>query len=123
MLGTNVTYNLKWDVHIINEIISKASKRLHTMRVLNRYGANKEDLKLVYISLVRSCLEYSSVVWQGGLSDKLRAALESVQKRALRIIYPFHSYSQALNILSIDTLDERRQHICKKFASSFISIY
>ena len=100
---------------------SKACKRLHILRVLCRYGASVDDLKRIYISLIRSCLEFSCVVWQGWLTDKLKLAIECVQKRALRIILPFVHYEQALNQLCIDSLEDRRERICERFGSRIVN--
>ena len=41
--------------------------------------------------------------------------LESIQKRALRIIYPSHSYLDALNITNLSSLKERRTQLCRKY--------
>ena len=53
--------NLKWNEHI-NSIISKASKRLHILRVLRRSGVPIVDFITIYVSLIRSVLEYCCVV-------------------------------------------------------------
>ena len=58
VLGLTIQNNLKWDEHIY-EIVSKASKRLHILRVLRRSGIPPADLLTVYIALIRSILEYS----------------------------------------------------------------
>ena len=57
VLGITIQSNLKWDSHV-NEIVGKASKRLHILRVLKRSGAPPHDLLRVYIALIRSVLEY-----------------------------------------------------------------
>ena len=40
--------------------------------------------------------------------------LERIQKRALKIIVPALSYSEALQALNLRTLDERRNELCVK---------
>ena len=69
----------------------------------------------VYISSVRSVLEYALFVWQsipGYLFDKI----ESIQKRALKIIFLCaDSYSDALELARVETLACRRDKICKEF--------
>ena len=45
--------NLKWDLHI-NEVVAKASKRLHILRVLKRGGVPPADPLKVYFALIRS---------------------------------------------------------------------
>ena len=91
-VGLIINNKLKWDNHV-DEIVKKASQRLHILRVLCRFGAAVHELKQIYISLVRSTLEYACIVWQGDLTEKNKAAIEIIQKRALRIIYPSTSYS------------------------------
>ena len=43
--------------------------------------------------------------------------LEKVQKRALSIIYPSHSYENALIMAGIYTLNLRRKAACKRFVA------
>ena len=68
----------------------------------------------IYTSSVRSLLEYALPVWQaipGYLSDKI----ESIQKRALNIIFPSTDrYSDALELARVKTLAYRRDMICKE---------
>jgi len=40
--------------------------------------------------------------------------LEHIQKRALKIIVPVFSYSEALQLLNLSALDERRSELCVK---------
>ena len=72
----------------VNEVVAKASKRLHILRVLKRGGVPPADLLKVYFALIRSVLEYCCPVWHNALPVKLSDSIERVQKRALRIIYP-----------------------------------
>ena len=62
VLGLTLSDALKWNDNT-NDIVSKASKRLHILRVLKRTGIPPVDLVTIYSALVRSFLEYSSVVW------------------------------------------------------------
>ena len=70
--------NLKWDLHV-NEIVGKASKRLHILRVLKRGGVPPCDLLRVYSSLIRSILEYCWPVWHSSLPVHLSDKIEKVQ--------------------------------------------
>ena len=106
VLGLTIQNNLKWDEHIY-EIVSKASKRLHILRVLRRSGIPPADLLTVYIALIRSILEYSCEVWHGSISCYLSDKLERIQKRALRIIYPEQTYKDALLLAGITKLETR----------------
>ena len=59
-------------------------------------------------------MEYHCVVWHHALPSYLSQELERIQKRALKIIVPAFSYSEALQFLNLRTLDERRSEICVK---------
>ena len=93
---------------------SKASKRLHIIRVLRRGGVPPQDLLHIYYSLVRSVLEYCCVIWHNSLPKYLSKNIEMVQKWALRIILPGTSYSEALAKLNCPRLDDRRTFLCQK---------
>ena len=113
VLGLTLCDTLKWNDNT-NDIVSKASKRLHILRVLKRAGVPPADLVTIYSALVRSVLEYSSVVWATCLPRLLIDQLEAIQKRALRIVYPDLHYQQALAQANITSLEDRRAHLCLK---------
>ena len=75
-------------------------------------------MKQVYITYIRSLLEQSSNVWHSGLTLQNENDLERVQKVALRLILKekYKSYENALNILQLDTLKQRRTDISLTFA-------
>ena len=112
VLGVTIQSNLKWDSHV-NEIVGKASKRLHILRVLKRCGAPTHDLLRFYLALIRSVLEYCCPVLHSSLSVQLSERIERVQKRALRIIFPASHYEDALK-LSGCTMCARRDFLCAK---------
>ena len=113
VLGLTLCDTLKWNDNT-NEIVSKASKRLHILRVLKRAGVPLVDLVTIYSALVRSFLEYSSVVWATCLPRFLIDQLEAIQKRALQIVYPDLHYQQALAQANITSLEDTRAHMCLK---------
>ena len=113
VLGLTLCDTLKWNDNT-NDIVSKASKRLHILRVLKRAEVPPADLVTIYSALVRSVLEYSSVVWATCLPRFLIDQLEAIQKRALRIVYPDLHYQQALAQANITSLEDRRAHLCLK---------
>ena len=43
--------------------------------------------------------------------------MESIQQRALRIIYPSINYDDALSLCQLSTLADRRAQLCNKFIS------
>ena len=102
VLGLVIQNNLKWNNHI-EYIVTKASKRLQILRLLRRGSVEINDLITTYIALIRSLLEYSCVVWHHALPSYLLQELERIQKRALKIIVPAYSHSEALQFLSLRT--------------------
>ena len=102
--------NLKWDEQI-RSIITKASKRLYGLRVLCRGGIPPADLTNIYSALIRSILEYCCEVWNYAIPRYLPDELERVQRRAMRIIFPGHSYDEALQLANCTRLSDRRNEI------------
>jgi hypothetical protein len=80
VLGMTIMDNLKWNKNT-NEIISKASKRLHIIRVLKRAGVPSNDLTCIYSSLVWSTLEYCCILWCNSVPEYLCTKIEMIQKR------------------------------------------
>ena len=113
------------DIIVFNEyviytlnIVTKANACMELFRKVAGFGASVEDLKNVFFLFVRSLLEQSATVWHSSLTAENSADLERVQKSACRIILKneFNSYQQALSQLSLDSLDDRREELCLKFA-------
>ena len=91
------------------------------MQLLNcvaSFTKNRQDLKNVYLTFIRSVLEQSAVVWHSSLTKKNRNDLERVQKVAVRIIMGTKklSYNEELKIIKLETLEKRRTNLCLRFA-------
>ena len=100
-------------------IIKKSSRRLYALRKLKKSGVASSDILLVYCTIIRSILEYASVVF-ANLPQSLGNDLEKVQKRALSTIYPNCSYEDALKVAGIGSLESRRNVACKRFAETVL---
>ena len=107
MLGVTIRDDFKWNDHIFN-VTSKAAKRLYLLSQLKRAGICASDLVLFYCSTIRSVLEYACQVFHSSLPFYLSEELERIQKRALRIIFPYASYNSALKEAGISSLYDRR---------------
>jgi hypothetical protein len=109
LLRVYLNEDLNWNTHI-DYLFKKAGKRLYSLRILRRAGVASLSILKVYLDLtiIRPVLEYAVPVWQsipGILSDKL----ETIQKRALKIISPStETYLEALQLAGIDNLADRR---------------
>ena len=75
------------------------------IRALKKCRLTDRQLILVYCSITRSVLEYASRTG-AGLTQYLSDHIESVQKRALKIIFPCPSYEDALNRLNCTATEE-----------------
>ena len=111
ILGVHLQNDVKWDIHI-DYIYKKACKRLYSLRILQRARVDQESILKVYLSTIRPVKEYAVPVWQltpGTLADKLK----TVQKGALRIIFPtIESYNEALQRAQLDSLATRGHLVC-----------
>ena len=67
----------------------------------------------VYRCNVRSILESALQVWQN-IPVYLSERIESMQKRALKIIFPDSSYNHALILAKETTLSSRREFLCEQ---------
>ena len=111
LLGIWFDDDLKWKTNT-EYITKKAAKRLYFMKILKSYNAPKEALKMFYVAVVRSVLEYGAQVWNGGLTMEQSEDIERIQKRALRIMYPELKYHEALMESNLKTLTDRRDDMC-----------
>ena len=82
MLGVTISNNLTWSKHVDN-IVSKAGKRVYMLYQLKRAGISQLDLVKIYVSVIRPVLEYPCPVWSTNLPKYLSDAIEMIQKRVL----------------------------------------
>ena len=117
MLGLLISSDLSWKANT-EFIVSKANKRLWILRRLAALGASNDDLLEIYRTQIRCVLELAVPVWQGSISQDEKADIERVQKSAFHIILgnEYLSYSNALKVLCLETLERRRNQLCLKFA-------
>ena len=103
LLGTIITSDLRWEENTAY-IVQKANAS---------FGTNQQELRNIYILFVRSQLEQSAVVWHSSLTDENKSDLERVQRSAMKIILgsKYQSYKKALDVLDLETLDERREYL------------
>ena len=74
----------------------------------------------VYKGYIRSILDYGVPVFNGGLTGKHCKLLEHIQKRACKIILgdQYTTYEAALEIFSLQSLEDRRKKLCTDFATT-----
>ena len=120
VLCLTLQLDLRWNAHVDSNV-PKAAKRLYILRILTCSNVSTTDLVTVYVTLIRPLIEYVCIVWHFSLPLCLSDRLESIQKRALRIILPHYSYASALQTLSLPSLLLRRESLCSKSFSKFTS--
>ena len=93
------------------------------LRCLKRYKLPLCDLITVYCGYIRPILDYGVPVFNGSLTVMNCCSLETIQKRACRIMLgdAYITYKIALEKCTLVTLKDRRKKICTDFASSLES--
>ena len=121
LLGTIIQDDLKWDLNTAN-IVKKSNARMELLRKVASFGTSEDELKNIYILYIRSLLEQSCTVWHSALTDENASDLERVQKSAMKVILQekYHGYKNALNKLDLESLSERREQLCLKFAQKCV---
>ncbi len=109
MLGVTISNNLTWSKHVDN-IVSKAGKRVYMLYQLKRAGISQLDLVTIYVSVIRPVLEYACPVWSTNVPKYLSDAIEMIQKRVLRSMYPGLHYDDILVLVSLQSLKKRRDN-------------
>ena len=114
MLGVTISNNLTWSKHVDN-IVSKAGKRVYMLYQLKRAGISQNDLVKICVSIIRPVLEYACPVWSTSLPKYLSDAIEMIQKCVLRSIHPGIHYDDILVLIGLPSLKMRRDNICKAY--------
>ena len=77
-----------------------------------------QQLLHFYATVIRPVLEYCAQVWHYAITRLQTEHLESIQKRAIHIIYPFTrgmSYSNILFVAELTSLESRRDQLSRSF--------
>ena len=116
ILGVVISSDMKFSSNT-QYIVQRAFNRVWMLRRLQNLGACDCQLIDVYIKQVRSVLELAVPVWHSSLTISDKLSIERVQKAALQIIFghDYQSYRSACEAANLQTLEERRQKLCKKF--------
>ncbi len=108
LLGVLINVKTDWSDHI-DDVYSKACKKLFILRKLKCFGLSRLQLVNMYVLHVRSILEYCCVLWASALTKVKK--LVSVEKRALSIITKTYvsssNYLKTCKTVQITCLTER----------------
>ena len=106
LMGVHVANDMKWLQHV-DAILSTVSSKLYFLHQLKRSGTGPEDMLYFYVVAIRPVLQYACPVRHSGLTAAQTKALESLQHRALKIIFRDNDYLTALIFASVDMLETR----------------
>ena len=82
---------------------------------MKRSSVACDDLLYYYKSIIRPVLEYACPVWQSGLTVEQRDRLESVQRRALRLISGSTDYELQCVLFGIEPISVRIDNLTRAF--------
>ena len=86
-LGVIIDNELRFKAHV-NKIVAKCRRRNNILRCMagKDWGQSMETQKTLYVTYVRSALEYASPSWFPWICDTAKIKLESIQNESLRIM-------------------------------------
>ena len=114
LLGLHVSDTLKWNDHV-SSVCSKAASRLHFLKLLKRASMSPDDLIHYYQSVIRPVTEYGCAVFNSSLTKSQSRQLESIQRRAIKIIFGNDASEVAHALSTLPTLAERRDQLTRQF--------
>ena len=117
LVGVIIDSSLSWGPHV-DYTVKNASKKLWQLIRFKNMGASHTQLLTLYQLKIRCLAEFAAPAFNGALTKQQSADLEMVQKKALAIILgsEYKSYSNAMSVLSLDTLQTRRGKLSTTFA-------
>ena len=109
--------SLSWGPHI-EYSVRNANTKLWLLIRFKNLGATQEQLLTLYQLKIRCLLEFAAPAFHGALTNEQSNNLEMIQRKAFAIILGanYRSYNNALEVLSQNTLNTRRQNLCETFA-------
>ena len=121
ILGTIIDDKLSWDENC-SFLIKKVNSRMQLLRSVYSFGATNAEMVHLWTVFCRSVLEQSCIVWHSSLTNENTEDLERTQKTFCKLILRerYKNYEDSLILLNLDSLHQRRQNLCLKFAKSGI---
>ena len=106
------------DVSLNTELlVSSFNRKMWGLRYLKGAGMEEDDLLGSYKAVVRPTLEFAACSYHSLLTLEQDATLESLQRRAMKIIFGENvSYRTVIDSGRVDLLHDRREGLFKKFA-------
>ena len=123
LLGTIIQSDLKWHSNT-DMLVKKGYQRMLILKKLYEFNVPVDDMVTIYVLFLRSILEQSCVVWHTSITEEEASDLERVQKVAFKVILKdrYERYEQALGILNLKKLTDRRSELCLRFAKKCLKM-
>ena len=124
-LDLSISNDLKWTNHI-NNICKKAQSTLGFVRRNLRHTPAKCG-RTVYVSLIRSTLEYGAVIWEPFVQSDIHK-IEKVQRKAARFISGDYKsryrgcVTRMLKSHELPLLEERRKQLNLTFVFTVVEV-
>ena len=114
--------DLKWKYHIFH-LFKYSSFLLKSFSLLKWFSLSIQNLKIIYCSYIRPCLEYACPVCHHGLTNAQCSKIESIQKRAIKIILgtSYTTYNEGLARLELTTLESQCHILTTNFGHKCLS--
>lgn len=126
-LGVYIDTKMSFNLHIDN-IVTRANKLLGFVNRSTKLFSNTRCMIILYTSLVRSILEYCSVIWSPSYQVHIHR-IEGVQKKFIRqlcfrggIDYESVSYNYLLQHFSLPPLVQRRSFVDVMFVFKVLNV-
>ena len=117
LLGLYVNDNLTWNDHV-SSICTKSAQRLHLLKLLKRAGTSSDDLLYYYEFVIWPVTEYACFVWHSSSTKDQSAQLETIQRRAVRLIFGKDNQEVDNAMRLLTSLADRRGQLANQFFKS-----
>ena len=87
----NLLGMMTWDMQVDN-LLSKAASRMYILRVCRLYGYTKENLNILFESLILSLSYYGTEVWGSAIQNKYLQRIDKFFRRAYKFGYTLKEY-------------------------------
>ena len=115
ILGYHLGKRPNADAHM-QSIKTNFMRNCWMLHHLRRARINSRHMTKIYCSMIRSAMEYSSVIYGGFLTQQQSDELERLQATSLHIIWGWDmSYQKVLTVSGLETMEARRKKAFEKF--------
>ena len=106
LLGITIDNKLRWDSHT-NNVCKTVSRRVFFLSKL-RYIVDIDTRKLFFNAHIKPHIDYASVAWDG-CNNVLKRRLNSLHRRAVKLIFPDTTLTTDLKLKEIRIMSLQKQ--------------